>query len=101
MLAWILAFPQYVSTFLLVRSALMRYRSLRFHIVALVAVTLVLVAASVRVLAAPPSSVTSPPSVPLIIDDATLKAMTSTIGGASSLPTTRTVQHWFGQTADP
>ncbi len=39
-------------------------------------------------------------SVP-VIDDATLKAMTSTIGGASPLPTTRTVQHWFGQTFDP
>src|SRR5437879_1529164 len=39
-------------------------------------------------------------SVP-VIDDATLKAMTSTIGGASPLPTTRTVPHWFGQTVDP
>src|SRR5258706_647450 len=39
-------------------------------------------------------------SVP-VIDDATLKAMTSTIGGASPLPTTRTVPHWFGQTLDP
>ena len=39
-------------------------------------------------------------SVP-VIDDATLKALTTTIGGASPLPTTRTVQHWFGQTFDP
>jgi hypothetical protein len=39
-------------------------------------------------------------SVP-VIDDATLKALTTTIGGASPLPTTRTVQHWFGQTLDP
>ena len=39
-------------------------------------------------------------SVP-VIDDAKLKALTSTIGGASPLPTTRTVQHWFGQTVDP
>src|SRR5260221_3696765 len=40
-------------------------------------------------------------SVP-VIDDATLKALTTTIGGgASPLPTTRTVQHWSGQTLDP
>jgi hypothetical protein len=39
-------------------------------------------------------------SVP-VIDDAKLKALTSTIGGASPLSTTRTVQHWFGQTLDP
>src|SRR5260370_29341690 len=39
-------------------------------------------------------------SVP-VIDDATLKALTTTIGGASPLPTTRTVQHRFGQTFYP
>jgi hypothetical protein len=74
----------------------MRYRSFRFHIVALVAlvvVALVLVGASVRASA-------SSSSVP-VIDDATLQAMTSTIGGASPLPTTRTIPHWSGQTLDP
>jgi len=74
----------------------MRYLSFRFHIVALVAlvvVALVLVGASVRVSA-------SSSSVP-VIDDATLQAMTSTIGGASPLPTTRTIPHWSGQTLDP
>jgi hypothetical protein len=74
----------------------MRDRSFRFHIVALVAlvvVALVLVGASVRVSA-------SSSSVP-VIDDATLQAMTSTIGGASPLPTTRTIPHWSGQTLDP
>lgn len=35
------------------------------------------------------------------IDDSALKAMTTTIGGADVLPTTRTVAHWFGQTLDP
>jgi hypothetical protein len=73
----------------------MRYRSFRFHIVALVAlvvVALVLVGASVRASA-------SSSSVP-VIDDATLQAMTSTIGGASPLPTTRTIPHWSGQTLD-
>jgi hypothetical protein len=74
----------------------MRYRSFRFHIVALVAlvvVALVLVGASAREGA-------SSSSVP-VIDDATLQAMTSTIGGASPLPTTRTIPHWSGQTLDP
>ena len=38
---------------------------------------------------------------PQVIEDSQLRAMTTTIGGASVLPTTRTVQHWFGSTADP
>ncbi len=40
-------------------------------------------------------------SGPTPIDDASLKAMTTTIGGASVLPTTRTVAHWYGQTTNP
>ena len=36
-----------------------------------------------------------------VIDDSQLQAMTTTDGGASVLPTTRTVQHWFGQSVDP
>jgi hypothetical protein len=42
----------------------------------------------------------SPPVV-RVIDDATLKAMSTTIGGANVLPTTRTVAHWWGSTVDP
>ncbi len=38
---------------------------------------------------------------PVVIDDSTLKARFTTIGGASVLPTTRTIPHWFGQTLDP
>ena len=38
---------------------------------------------------------------PQLVDDATLKAMTTTLGGADVLPTTRTVAHWYGQTLDP
>jgi hypothetical protein len=30
-----------------------------------------------------------------------MKALSTTIGGANPLPTTRTVQHWFGSTLDP
>ncbi len=36
-----------------------------------------------------------------VIDDSQLHALSTTIGGASVLPTTRTVQHWFGSTLDP
>ena len=35
------------------------------------------------------------------ISDAQLKALSTTIGGAKVLPTTRTVAHWWGSTADP
>jgi hypothetical protein len=38
---------------------------------------------------------------PQVLDDSSLKALTTTEGGASVLPTTRTVAHWFGQTTDP
>jgi hypothetical protein len=38
---------------------------------------------------------------PQVISDSTLKAMYSTVGGASVLPTTRTVAHWWGSTLDP
>ena len=36
-----------------------------------------------------------------MLDDATLKALSTTEGGADVLPTTRTVPHWFGSTTDP
>jgi hypothetical protein len=48
----------------------------------------------------PQSAGASPGSVP-VIDDATLKAMTTTVGGASVVPTTRTIAHWWGSTVDP
>jgi hypothetical protein len=40
-------------------------------------------------------------STPQVIDDSQLNALTTTIGGASVLPTTRTVPHWWGSTLDP
>jgi len=40
-------------------------------------------------------------SQPQMIDDSKLKALSTTIGGAQPLPTTRTVRHWFGSTLDP
>jgi hypothetical protein len=36
-----------------------------------------------------------------VIDDSQMKALSTTIGGANVLPTTRTVQHWFGSTLNP
>jgi hypothetical protein len=40
-------------------------------------------------------------SGPQPISDSQLHAMSTTVGGASVLPTTRTIQHWHGQTTDP
>ena len=36
-----------------------------------------------------------------VIPDSSLQALTTTVGGASVLPTTRTVTHWWGSTLDP
>ena len=55
----------------------------------------------VSLLAASAGSVLAAAPGPQVISDASLKAMTTTIGGASVLPTTRTVAHWHGQTTDP
>jgi hypothetical protein len=38
---------------------------------------------------------------PQVINDASLQAQTTTIGGANPLSTTRTVAHWFGSTLNP
>jgi hypothetical protein len=38
---------------------------------------------------------------PQIVDDSSMKALTLTEGGASVLPTTRTIPHWWGSTTDP
>jgi len=71
----------------------MSHRSIRFPVVALVAAVGALVAASVTAGAAG-----SP--APIVVDDSTAPS-SITIGGAPVLNTTRTVQHWFGQTLDP
>jgi len=74
----------------------MSVRSIRFPVVALVAAAGALVAASVSV-AGSSSSIQ-------VIDDSTLQAMTTTVGGvagAPSLTTGTTVPHWFGETTNP
>jgi len=40
-------------------------------------------------------------SEPQVIDDAKLKAVTTTEGGADVLPSTRTVAHWWGSALNP
>jgi hypothetical protein len=52
------------------------------------------------VLVAGRSTGASASSVP-VIDDSTLQATTTTLGGADVLPTTRTVANWHGSTLDP
>src|SRR5262249_51959129 len=37
----------------------------------------------------------------MTIDDSALRAVTTTVGGAPVLPTSRTVAHWWGSTLDP
>ncbi len=61
----------------------------------------VLASAAVAALAASVSAAGAAPAAIPVIDDATLQAMSTTIGGATPLPTDRTVQHWSGQTTDP
>ena len=70
----------------------MSYRPTRFSVAALAAAAASLVAASASVAGS---------TGPQLIDDSTLQAMTTTIGGASPLATDRTVAHWFGQTTNP
>jgi len=61
----------------------------------------VLSAAIVAVIATTASAGGGTAVEPQLISDSQLKALTTTVGGADVLPTTRTVAHWFGQTLDP
>ena len=38
---------------------------------------------------------------PIVVDDSQLHARSTTIGGASVLPTTRTIPHWWASLVDP
>jgi hypothetical protein len=55
----------------------------------------------VAVIAAVVTSASFAASAPQAIADSQLQALTTTIGGATVLPTTRTVPHWWGSTLDP
>src|SRR6266581_7740784 len=58
------------------------------------------VVALVLGMAAVPASAASS-AEPQLISDSQLSALSTTIGGADVLPTTRTVAHWWGSTLDP
>jgi hypothetical protein len=60
-----------------------------------------LLAAIVAVVVATASAGGASPMEPQVVNDSNLKALSTTVGGADVLPTTRTVAHWFGQTTDP
>jgi hypothetical protein len=77
-----------------------KFRLLSMLAIAAVATVVAVVSASASAPAG--TGISGTPTVdPQLIDDASLKASTTTEGGASVLPTTRTVAHWFGQTTDP
>jgi hypothetical protein len=52
-------------------------------------------------LALPSSATATSTTQPQVIGDSQLKALSTTVGGADVLPTTRTIPHWFGTTLNP
>jgi hypothetical protein len=60
-----------------------------------------MVAVIVAVLVSATSAGASATSGPLLIQDSQLQALSTNIGGADVLSTTRTVPHWWGSTLDP
>lgn len=66
-------------------------------------VALVLTASLVAVIAASAAAGGggSGTAEPQVLDDSSMKAMTTTEGGASVLPSTKTVPHWFGTATNP
>ena len=73
------------------------------HLRIVAAVALIAAGVVSAILALPLSATGSstPAAEPQVISDDALQALTTTIGGAPVLPTTRTVTHWFGSTLDP
>jgi hypothetical protein len=60
-----------------------------------------LIAVFVAVIASAPSASASATAQPQLIQDSQLQALTTTIGGADVVPTTRTIPHWWGSTLNP
>jgi hypothetical protein len=75
----------------------MRYRKLGLLFALLVTAALSLVAT-----ASAGTGISGTPTVePQLVDDSSLQASTTVQGGASVLPTTRTVAHWYGTSFNP
>jgi hypothetical protein len=68
---------------------------------AMLAPLVVIAATVVSSASAPAGGGASPAVEPQLIDDASLKAISATVGGADVLPTTRTIAHWWGSALDP
>jgi hypothetical protein len=62
---------------------------------------LALIVFGTRVITIVPTASAQNANEPQMIDDSQLQALTTTVGGASVLPTTRTIPHWWGSTLDP
>jgi hypothetical protein len=72
------------------------------HCLRITAVVTLMGAAGVcALLALPLSAIGDPPPGPPVLPDDQMQALTTTIGGAEVLQTTRTVTNWFGSTLDP
>src|SRR5436190_2089927 len=65
--------------------------------------TLITVGLTSAILALPlrATSGSTPAAAPHVVRDTAMQALSTTIGGATVLPTTRTVAHWFRSTLDP
>jgi len=75
----------------------------RSHVRIATAASLVAAGVISAILTVPLSSTGSsaPATQSRVISYGQMQALTTTIGGAQVLPTTRTVTHWFGSTLDP
>jgi hypothetical protein len=79
----------------------MSQRNIEQSLRMLAVVTLIGAAALSGFLALPLSAIGDPSPGPPVIDDTAMQVLSTTIGGAQVLQTTRTVTHWFGSTLDP
>jgi len=76
-------------------------RSIKQVLRIIAVVTLMGAAALSAFLALPLNAIGDPPPGPPVIEVAAMQMLSTTVGGAQVLPTTRTVPHWFGSTLDP
>jgi hypothetical protein len=79
----------------------MSIRNIKQYLRMTAVVTLMGAAGVSAFLSLPSSAIGDPPPGPPVIGDDQMQALTTTIGGAQVLQTTRTVTHWFGSTLDP